>query len=80
MQENGLLNAGDVVSFDEWHGLPCGEKPYEVNELWLNALLHMEYISRGIAKRSREKAADYLAYAAGLNDLSVWVKDSLSRR
>lgn len=84
MDEDGLLRAGsglDQVTWmhvraGDWVATPRHGKAVEVNALWYNAIKSMEVISRGIAKRVTEGGGDYLAYAAGLNDLAEWIKDA----
>lgn len=84
MDEDGLLHAGDGldqvtwmdVRVDDWVATPRHGKPVEINALWYNALMIMDEISRGLAKRNSEKGADYLAYAASAAELAKWVKDS----
>ncbi|MCR4694659.1 MAG: amylo-alpha-1,6-glucosidase [Pseudobutyrivibrio sp.] len=48
------------------------------NILWYNALMSMEAISRGIAKRTHNKPENFLAYAGGCSQLAVWVKESFN--
>ena len=53
-------------------------KPVDINALWYNALMTMEEISRGIARRTHNKPENYLAYAGGCSQLAIWVKEAFN--
>ena len=53
-------------------------KNQELNALWYNALMTMEAISRGIARRTHNKPENYLAYAGGCSQLAIWVKEAFN--
>ena len=84
MEENGLLRAGNDLEHvtwmetrsKDWLTTPRQGHMVELNALWYNALMSMEHISRGLAKRDSTRGADYLAYAATLNEIAIWVQDS----
>jgi len=84
MDDDALMKAGDGKEPITWmdvnekgkevvlrHG-----KPVEINALWYNALMTMEEISRGIARRTHNKPENYLAYAGGCSQLAIWVKEA----
>ncbi len=84
MDDDALLFAGsdlDQVTWmdvrvGDWVATPRHGKPVEINALWYNALMTMEYISRGIAKRTHNKPENYLAYAGGCATLAAWTRES----
>ncbi len=84
MDDDALMKAGNGKEPITWmdvnekgkeillrHG-----KPVEINALWYNALMTMEEISRGIARRTHNKPENYLAYAGGCSQLAIWVKEA----
>ena len=84
MDDDALMKAGsdlDQVTWmdvrvGEWVATPRHGKPVEINALWYNALMTMEAISRGIARRTHEKPENFLAYAGGCSQLAMWVKEA----
>ncbi len=88
MDDDALMRAGsdkDQVTWmdvrvGDWVATPRHGKPVEINALWYNALMTMEYISRGIAKRSHNRPEDYLAYAGGCATLATWAKESFNEQ
>jgi len=86
MDDDALMKAGSGKDQVTWMDVriedevitPRHGKPVEINALWYNALMTMEYISRGIAKRTHNKPENYLAYAGGCSQLAVWVKESFN--
>lgn len=86
MDDDALMRAGSGESSVTWMDVKiegkavtprCG-KPVEINALWYNALMSMEEISRGIARRTHNKPENYLAYAGGCSQLAVWVKEAFN--
>ena len=84
MDDDALMRAGsdlDQVTWMDvkvggWVATPRHGKPVEINALWYNALMSMEAISRGIARRTHNKPENYLAYAGGCSQLAMWVKEA----
>ncbi len=83
MDDDALMRSGDGTEPITWMdstirnsvGIRTG-KPVEINALWYNALMTMEEISRGIARRTHNKPENYLAYAGGCSQLAIWVKEA----
>ncbi|MCR5415648.1 MAG: amylo-alpha-1,6-glucosidase [Pseudobutyrivibrio sp.] len=86
MDDDALMNAGSGLDQVTWMDVriedevitPRHGKPVEINALWYNALMTMEEISRGIARRTHNKPENYLAYAGGCNQLATWVKETFN--
>lgn len=67
------------IGMDDDALMKIGEsKNQELNALWYNALMTMEEISRGIARRTHNKPENYLAYAGGCSQLAMWVKEAFN--
>lgn len=67
------------IGMDDYALMHVGEgKQVEINALWYNALMTMEEISRGIARRTHNKPENYLAYAGGCSQLAIWVKEAFN--
>lgn len=86
MDDDALMNAGSGLDQVTWMDVRIGDevvtprhgKPVEINALWYNALMTMEEISRGIARRTHDKPENYLAYAGGCSQLAMWVKEAFN--
>lgn len=86
MDDDALMRAGGGTDQVTWMDVRIGDecitprhgKPVEINALWYNALMTMEEISRGIAKRTHNKPENYLAYAGGCSELAKWVKEAFN--
>ena len=86
MDDDALLRVKDGLNPVTWMDArfedniitPRQGKPVEINALWYNALMTMEEISRGIAKRTHNKPENYLAYAGGCSQLAKWVKEAFN--
>ena len=86
MDDDALMRAGDGRDRVTWMDVRIGEesvtprqgKAVEINALWYNALMTMEEISRGIARRTHNKPENYLAYAGGCSQLAMWVKEAFN--
>ncbi len=86
MDDDALMKAGAGRDHVTWMNVRIGEttvtprhgKPVEINALWYNALMTMEEISRGIARRTHNKPENYLAYAGGCSQLAMWVKEAFN--
>ncbi|QFJ54436.1 amylo-alpha-1,6-glucosidase [Pseudobutyrivibrio xylanivorans] len=86
MDDDALMRAGSGLDQVTWMDVRIGDevvtprhgKPVEINALWYNALMTMEEISRGIARRTHNKPEYYLAYAGGCSQLAMWVKDAFN--
>ena len=86
MDDDALMTAGSGLDQVTWMDVRIGDevvtprhgKPVEINALWYNALMTMEEISRGIARRTHDKPENYLAYAGGCSQLAMWVKEAFN--
>ena len=86
MDDDALMSAGTNSALVTWmdeiprveDALPRKGKAVEINALWYNALMTMEEISRGIARRTHNKPENYLAYAGGCSQLAMWVKEAFN--
>ncbi len=86
MDDDALMCAGSGLDQVTWMDVrindevvtPRHGKPVEINALWYNALMTMEEISRGIARRTHNKPENYLAYAGGCSQLAIWVKEAFN--
>ena len=86
MDDDALMRAGGGLDQVTWMDVRIGDevvtprhgKPVEINALWYNALMTMEEISRGIARRTHNKPENYLAYAGGCSQLAIWVKEAFN--
>ena len=86
MDDDALMTAGSGLDQVTWMDVRIGNevvtprhgKPVEINALWYNALMTMEEISRGIARRTHDKPENYLAYAGGCSQLAIWVKEAFN--
>ncbi len=86
MDDDALMRAGSGLDQVTWMDVrindevvtPRHGKPVEINALWYNALMTMEEISRGIARRTHNKPENYLAYAGGCSQLAMWVKEAFN--
>jgi glycogen debranching enzyme len=86
MDDDALMRAGSGLDQVTWMDVRIGDevitprhgKPVEINALWYNALMTMEEISRGIARRTHNKPENYLAYAGGCSQLAIWVKEAFN--
>ena len=86
MDDDALMRAGGGLDQVTWMDVrindevitPRHGKPVEINALWYNALMTMEEISRGIARRTHNKPENYLAYAGGCSQLAMWVKEAFN--
>ncbi len=86
MDDDALMAAGSGKDAVTWMDVRLNKEPVtprqgktvEINALWYNALMTMEEISRGIARRTHNKPENYLAYAGGCSQLAVWVKESFN--
>ena len=86
MDDDALMCAGSGLDQVTWMDVRIGDevvtprhgKPVEINALWYNALMTMEEISRGIARRTHNKPENYLAYAGGCSQLAIWVKEAFN--
>lgn len=86
MDDDALMCAGSGRDQVTWMDVRIGNevitprhgKPVEINALWYNALMTMEEISRGIARRTHNKPENYLAYAGGCSQLAMWVKEAFN--
>lgn len=86
MDDDALLSVGGGFDQTTWIEVPLTDmsasarqgKIVEINALWYNALMIMDEISRGIAKRTSQGAEDLLSYAGGCSQLAGWAKESFT--